>query len=229
MIRRDYILRIIEEFIGAIHHVLNLSSKGRYDAAHEEIERSLQELIHLNSDGALAATEAELVARMQILSVDEDWRARCLIVATMLAAEGDIRRHGPDVDASYPFYLRALHLAMLAHSRDEDKGDGSQPEWPDSLLSVEYATSKLDDYLLPFDTQIALLDFYRAGENLAKAEDLLFTWLDEQPGNEALRRYGVELYEELLAQPDDMLANAGLPRGEVEDGLKELRVRKVGG
>ena len=226
MIRRDYILRIIEEFVGVIHRVFNLTSRGQYDAAHDEIERALHELIHFDSDAALRATEQELVARMQILSVDEDWHARTLVVATLLAAEGDIRRHGDDVDAGYPFYLRALHLALLGHRLDgRPERRTERPDWPDDLLSVDYATSKLDDYLLPLATQVALLGHYCERGDLAKAEDLLFTWLDEAPGNAELLEHGIELYQSLLTQPDDELEAAGLPRPEVEQGLADLQTR----
>ncbi len=217
MIRRDYLLRIIEEFVGVIHRVLGLTERDQYEAAHAEIEGALQELIHLDSDAALLATEQELLARMQILSVDEDWHARCLLVATLLAAEGDIRRSGLDADAGYPFYLRALHLALIGHR--EPRAD-----WPDALLSVEYATSKLDDYRLPPETQLALLDYYRTGGDYAQAENLLFTWLDEQPSEELIQD-GVEFYQTLLSLPDDELAAGGLPRGEVEEGLADLQAR----
>ena len=230
MIRRDYILRIIEEFVGVIHRVFNLTSRGQYDAAHAEIERSLHELIHFDSDAALRATEQELVARMQLLSVDEDWRARCLVVATLLAAEGDIRRHGRDVDAAYPFHLRALHLALLGRSPDTHKAEQEdersvQPDWPDDLLSVEYALSKLDDYVLPLETQLALLAHYQAAGDYAEAENLLFTWLDEQPGNAALLHRGIAFYQSLLEQSDSDLAMRGLPRAEVQEGLADLQAR----
>lgn len=232
MIRRDYILGIIEELVGAIHRVLNLTTTAQYEAAHEEIERSLRELIGLDSDTTVRLSEQELIARLKILAVDEDWHLRCLLVATLLAAEGDIRARGRDGDAGYPFHLRALHLAILGRSIDsQDSSQVDMHSWPDVLLTVEQATAKLNDYRLPLETQITLLRHYHAQGKYAKAEDLLFAWLDEAPNeapDEALIEGGTALYQSLLEQPDSVLEAGGLPRVEVEEALADLRARLSG-
>jgi uncharacterized protein YuzB (UPF0349 family) len=65
----------------------------------------------------------------------------------------------------------------------------------------------------------------RIGE-FAKAEDGLFAMLDAEPDNERLVEFGCAFYRRLLAQSDTKLNEANLPRGEVEEGLKEIEARK---
>ena len=65
-----------------------------------------------------------------------------------------------------------------------------------------------------------ILHYEREGA-YADAEDMLFELIDA--GHPELIPQGIELYERMLAKPDDELERGKLPRDEVEDGLAQLR------
>lgn len=56
-------------------------------------------------------------------------------------------------------------------------------------------------------------------ERLCAAEDLLFDNLE--PGNEAHARLTLDFYGRLNALTDEALEAGGLPRGELEEGLRK--------
>ena len=78
---------------------------------------------------------------------------------------------------------------------------------------------------LPVRTHAMLMQHYERTGEFAKAEDALFAMLDAEPDNHAIAEFGITFYQRLLAQSDVTLNAAGLPRAEVEDGLKQLQSR----
>jgi hypothetical protein len=76
---------------------------------------------------------------------------------------------------------------------------------------------------LPFELTVLLWRFYEQNGDFARAENVLFELLEEYGVTETVIPHGVAFYERLLARSDFELSSGGLPRDEVEAGLRELR------
>jgi hypothetical protein len=79
---------------------------------------------------------------------------------------------------------------------------------------------------LPLATLARLMQHYERFGEFGRAEDALFSMLEQEPHNAALVDFGYSFYERLLRQTDANLEVGNLPRAEVEAGLAELQQRK---
>ena len=89
--------------------------------------------------------------------------------------------------------------------------------------SVEELRDALSDYVLPDGTSEMLVRYYEQIGAYAKAEDVLYDFLDTTEDCERVTDIGIGFYERLLDLSDAQLEAGGLPRDEVHAGLDELR------
>ena len=97
MIRRDFILRMIEEWGRALAHIRALRQGDRAQAAREAVDAECQKLTALGSAGILRLSDAELWARVSEGQLAQTVHLRTLAVVTLLreAAEIEERRSRP--------------------------------------------------------------------------------------------------------------------------------------
>ncbi len=95
---------------------------------------------------------------------------------------------------------------------------------PDIIPTVPAMWARLEaaDVALPSETHQALLDYYEQFDLYDTAEELLFEWVESEPGNSEAIEAGITFYERLLLKSVEELEDGGLPRDEVEAGLEEL-------
>jgi tetratricopeptide (TPR) repeat protein len=143
-------------------------------------------------------------------------RNKTLMLTTLLKEAGDVAAAQDRVEESRGCYLKALHLLLdtLAHSEVF--------EFPQFVPKVEALVIALQGSVLSVRTQAMLMQHYERTGDFAKAEDALFAMLDAEPDNDAIVKFGIALYQRLLAHSDSALTAANLPRAEVEEGLNEL-------
>lgn len=70
-----------------------------------------------------------------------------------------------------------------------------------------------------------LMRHYEATGQFAKAEDALFSILDDLGSDAEVIAFGRAFYERLLRRSDASLLAGNLPRGEAQQGLDELNRR----
>jgi len=223
MIRRDFILRMIEEFAQALARIRSLKRSQRSDEASDALDAEFK---RLTGDGAQAVarlSEAELLARLMQDGPTHLVRDKTFMLATLLNEVGEIAASENRMDESRECHLKALHLLLETLSR------GEVFECPEFLPKVEMLKEALRGTPLPPRTQAMLMQHHERTSEFAKAENALFALLDADPGNDAIMEFGVAFYERLLAQSDMALAEGALPRAEVEEGLKELQQRRKRG
>ena len=218
MIRRDYILRMIEEFMQSLSRLRALKQDQRWGEANEELDEEFKKLV---GDGAEAArlSESDLLTRLMQDGPTHLVPEKTLMLTTLLTQAGDVAAAENREAESRECYLKALHLLLEIHVRDDFF------ESPAFVPKVEMLHERLQGQCLPLRTLAALMQHYvRAGE-FAKAEDELFTMFEAEPNNDAIKDFGIQFYQRLQAQSDEALAAGNLPRAEVEDGLKNLQQR----
>ena len=220
MIRRDYILRMIEECIRALTRISSLKQGQRWNEASAELDVEFRKLIGDGAQAVAQLSETELLARLMQDGPTHALREKTLILTTLLKESGDVAAAAERMEESRDCYLKALDLLLDVLAR------GEAFEFPEFVPKVELLREVLAAAPLPVRTHALLMQHYERTGEFAKAEDALFAMLDAEPGNDAIVEFGITFYQRLLAQSDVALNEANLPRAEVAEGLKELQARR---
>ena len=220
MIRRDCILRMIEEFIRALVRMRGLRKAGRWDEAAQAVDLEFKKLLDGGASAVMQLSEKELLAQLSENDGTADVREKVFVVAALLSEAGEIADAQGRVEEGRKSYLKALHLVLetLAH--------GEAGELPEFVPKVEMLTQALQPTELPPRTQAMLMQHYERVGEFAKAEDALFALFEAEPDRDRVVEFGTAFYQRLLGQNDDALTAGKLPRQEVEAGLAELRASK---
>ncbi|MBI3851353.1 MAG: hypothetical protein HY298_13915 [Verrucomicrobia bacterium] len=222
MIRRDYILRMIEECIRALARINSLKKGQRWTEASEALDAEFQRLIGDGAQAVARLSETELLARLVQGEPTQVVRHKTLLLTALLKQAGDVAAAQDHPEHSRECYLKALHVLLDTLAR------GEVSDCPDFVPKVEMLVTALPPPL-PMRTHALLMQHYECTGEFAKAEDALFAMLDAEPDNDAIVEFGIAFYQRLLARSDAVLSQANLPRAEVEEGLKELCQRRKSG
>ena len=220
MIRRDYILRMIEEFMRVLSRINALKKGQQWQEAATTIDQEFQKLIGGGAQSVARLTETELLARLIQGEPTHAVREKTLILTTLLKEAGDLAATQGQAEESRSCYLKGLHLLLGALAERE------VAECPEFVPKVEMFIAALEPSPLPLETEAMLMQHYERLGDFAKAEDALFAMLELQPQNQRALDFGFAFYERLRGQSDAALAAGNLPRTELEAGLGELSRRK---
>ncbi|MBC8001027.1 MAG: hypothetical protein H7X97_00450 [Opitutaceae bacterium] len=221
MIQRDYILRMIEEFMQALARIRRAKQQKQWDEASGDLNTEFKRLIGANFQTALEMSETELLARIIRGEPTHLVRNKIFMLATLLKEAGDVALARDQTAEWQTCYLKSLHLLLDTVGRDDIF------ECPEFVPKVHLLTEALASTPLPTRTHAMLMQHFERTGEFAKAEDSLHAMLEADPENSGIVEFGVAYYQRLLGQSDSMLAGGGLPRFEVEEGLKELRHRRI--
>src|SRR5580693_3915806 len=108
MQRKDYILRVIHEFLDALLRVFNLREAGQYDDALKEIEDACQKYLGLNAQ-LIAVASDSLLLSLLTLGDRLDTR-KCLFLAKLLNEQAQVFELKGEQQKSLWSYTRALSL-----------------------------------------------------------------------------------------------------------------------
>ena len=218
MIRRDYIIRMIEEFAAALRRLRALKNQGQAAEALILTEQEFKRITGLDSEALLKLSETELLARLIESEPLHAVREKVFFLTTLLAEAGEIAATQGRMEASRACYLKGLHLLLDSLSRSDAF------EQPEFVPKVELFVSVLDE--MPAQTYAMLMEHYERTGQFAKAEDALFAILEGHVNNDYALNFGISFYERLLGRRDTELQDGNLPRTEVESGLQDLRDRQ---
>jgi len=219
MIRRDYLLRMIEQCVQALTRILDLARRGELDLARTEVNQAMRELAGLDLARIQTLSDAELIAHLLQGEPTQILRQKCMLLVALLHQAGELAATQGKTSESQACYLKALNLQLDVLLRD------SSFDFPEFVPRVEAVLGALQPESVPPPTTAALMQYYERTGQFAKAEDALYTLLDSQTPSPPLVEFGIQLYQRLLRQTDEALEAGNLPRVEVEAGLAELKSR----
>ena len=196
MIRRDYILRMIEEFMRVLSRINALKKGQQWQEAATTIDQEFQKLIGGGAQSVARLTETELLARLIQGEPTHAVREKTLILTTLLKEAGDLAATQGQAEESRSCYLKGLHL-LLGALAEREVG-----ECPEFVPKVEMFTAALEPSPLPLETEAMLMQHYERLGDFAKAEDALFAMLELQPQNQRALDFGFAFYERLRGQSD---------------------------
>ena len=221
MIRRDYILRMIEQFLQLLTKIQGLKKQGQWQQAAGTLDEEFKRLTGVGPVALSRLSETELLASLVKDEPTHVLREKSLLLTRLLQEAGEIAAAQNQPEESRACYLKGLHLLLnLVHEGDSD-------EWPDYLPRVEMFVAALQPSRLPLSTQAMLMQHYERTGQFAKAENALYAMLELEPSQAQIVEFGISFYERLLTLSDGRLSEGDLPRAEVETGVAELRARKM--
>jgi hypothetical protein len=219
MIRRDYIIRLIEEFAEALARIRALKNDRQFEQAAFLTEKEFKRVTGIDSDALLKLSETELLARLIETEPLQAVREKTFFLTTLLKEAGDIAAAEGRAADSRECYLKGLHLLLDSLAR------GDALEQPEFVPKVDIFVAALDE--IPTQTSALLMEHYERTHQFGKAEDALFAILDGDVDSDLALDFGISFYERLLGRSDIQLTEGNLPRAEAETGLQELRNRKA--
>jgi hypothetical protein len=221
MIRRDYILRQVEQFVAMLAKIAGLAKNEQWQEASSSVVGEIQRLTGVAGPEVLKLSETELLARLIQGEPTLLVESKAFMLATLLKTSGDLSAGQGRLEESREYYLKGLQLLLDTFGRNE------VTERPDFVPTVEAFLTGLRDAPLPLPTGVLLMRHYERIGEFAKAEDVLFGMLDLEPASVELLEFGAAFYRRLLELKDDVLGAGNLPRAEVQTGLDEINRRKT--
>jgi hypothetical protein len=219
MIRRDYILRMIEEFIRMLSRINSLKRGQQWQEASGIAEEEFRRLVGTDAVNAAQLSDTELLARLIKGEPTQAVPEKKLMLATLFKEVGDLGSSRGRLEEGRSFYLRSLQLLLDTIASEE------RLDWPDFVPRVDALVAALKDSPLSLETQARLMQHFERMGEFAKAEDCLFAMLELEPRNPRLLEFGISFYQRLRSQSDAALFAGNLPRAEVESGLAELTIK----
>jgi hypothetical protein len=219
MIRRDYILRMIAEFLEVLSRLRSLKQEQLWREAQSTVEEQCRRLVGSDVLEVARSSETDLLARLIQGEPTQVVRDKVLMLTRLLKEAGDIAVGEGRAEDSRALYLKGLHLLLYAFSQ------GDAIDWPDFVPRVEMFVAALGDGTLPLATQAGLMQHYERTGQFGRAEDAFFRMLESEPDRPGLAEFGIAFFERIRGQSDAALAEGNLPRAELETALEELRGR----
>lgn len=217
MIRRDYLLRMIEEFARALARLRRRKEAGDWSGAGQMIEEELRGLFGGTRECLLQFSESELLARLLAGEPTASVRDRTLALAALLKEAGDIAVAEERPQEARIFHLKGLNLLLHALAVNDPA------ELPEFAPTIELFRTALGEEGLPTRTEALLMMHYERLGAWSLAEDSLFRLAAADPDNDAVYDLGAEFYARLRGKDDETLVRGDLPRGELEEGFAELQ------
>lgn len=208
VIKRDYLLRLVDQAVRLIHAMLGLVDLRRYPESLQMLNEGYRQFFGMDSDTIMRLPLNYL--REQLGNDAEGTR----IMAGLLEAEGDVLLLMENEAAAIARWERGISLLLEAEA---ERWMIILPELPTTIDSL---ARRLRPYTLAPDLTAALFRYYATTDHLATAENYLWEWLDSGEGN---AEEGKRFYERLMGLEDDILEIGGLTRAEVETGYQVVR------
>jgi hypothetical protein len=215
MLKRDYILEMVEQLAHAIAQVRFLRQSARYEEAYQEIDNTCRQFFGLDV-GTLGMFGEEDIVALLAKTGDPDM-GKAIVAADLLKELGEVYSDSGEPDRGYDCYLRSLGLYLAA------SGNERAVAAFDLRSRIDRALELASAWELPASLSRRLIGYYESCGAFAEAEDLLFDLIEN--GEEDSVGDGIAFYRRLADRPDDELTRGNLPREELEEGLQELLKR----
>jgi hypothetical protein len=216
MIRKDYILRMIEELAQRLGRIRRKMDEAEFPEAGVELDEAFQTMVGTGADAVGRLSETELLARLTLDGPTQMVKEKTLMLIALLQQAGELRVAEGREEAGEACWLKALNLLLTVERQDFDL------EMPEFVPKIDLLRDELREAVLPLETLAALWRHHERTGEYARAEDALSDLLAAQPDNAELRSEAKLFYERLLRQSDYALEEGNLPRAEAEAGLAGL-------
>ena len=216
MIRRDYILRMVEELAQMLGRVVSLKDRQEYEQAMREIGLALAQL---EKTPAGDPNTAPLEHWLALCAKETAAHGPLLIaVADLLNEQGELLQLQNKVSESRRSQAIAIGLYVEAIL------GGHSFVSVELLDRIETLLARVSGTPLPASVLRRLLGYFEARGRFAQAENTFYDWLET--GDTDAATAGAAFYERLAGKTDAELERGGLPRAEAEQGRRDLQNKR---
>jgi hypothetical protein len=221
LVQRDYLLRLFEQMTQAITIMIGLREAGQPQDALKLMSESLLGLVGFDLNDIERIPAADLVGMVRLArsghaSPGEMVAGQLAVIAIVLKEAADVYDVLNDGDRRDVARLKALHLNLAVVT--EERVDIEQAH-----DAIPVLVEQLEEYVLPYDVTEMLWSYHEQTGDYARAENRLYELLELHEPDESILSEGIAFYERLQILADTELARGGLPRDEVEAGLREFK------
>ena len=213
MLRKDYIMRLIEQFVSVLARIVGLKKDGNLDEALEMIKKSGQQYFGLSPQLLESGSDIFLI---DLLKTGAEFDPnKCVLLARLLQEHAEVNERLGAVDRSLNSYIKALSLFLEALLSPKDiviEG---------AIERIGYLLRKLEGLDIPLHIQLKLFRYLELSGDYAQAENVL--WLIIESTDDEYLEEGIAFYERLLNKSDQELRRGNLPRAEVMEGLRGIK------
>ena len=221
MIRRDYILRMIEEFIQVLARINALKKGQLWQEADGAIDAEFKRLVGAGAQAVSQMSGTELLAKIIRGEPTQVVHDKARLLTTLLNQAGAVATAQNRLEEGRACYLKGLNLLL------ETMANSDTSDFPDFVPTVEAFVLALQGAPLPLSTQARLMQHYEQAGSFGKAEDALFAMLEAGPNEPKFLDFGIAFYQRLARQSDSNLSAGNLSRAEVNAGLADLERRRT--
>src|SRR5438128_9320581 len=145
MIRRDYFLRMIEQFMQVLARLKSLKQDQQWQQAAETLNDGFQQLIGSGAEAVAALSETELLAKLIQGEPTQIVRQKTFLLTSSLKEAGDVTAAQNRPAESRAAYLKGLHLLLQTLSQ------GEELDFPDFVPKVDAFVLALAGSPLPLE------------------------------------------------------------------------------
>ncbi|WDV45079.1 DUF6483 family protein [Clostridiaceae bacterium M8S5] len=214
MIKRDYIMDMIEQFTTFIARLMGLKKLNQFLKARQLIGEVYTSKLGVNEDIINSLMYNDLI---KIVSDMEDMDIeKCTLLAKLLKEDGKILIEQGKKEKGFNFLLKSLNIFLVIRLKNEYvKKVDFDAEITDVLNEVKL-------YELLDSTKHLLFKYYENNGDYALAEDILYQLLDAESYSKTIVSEGINFYNRLLDKTKCKLSAGNLPIDEVIEGKKYL-------
>ncbi|ANS75813.1 hypothetical protein AWM70_15480 [Paenibacillus yonginensis] len=209
MLRRDYLVRMIEDMTEAVGAIFGLKQQKKHTEALWEVDDLFKRHFRLNSQLLNSLSVKDIIDMFRLGDKVEADKLQSM--ARLMKEEGLIYLELNNSDEGLKRLMKALHLFIYSVFHGADKELWSVDKEVSGVLEA------IKGYRLPVETEKLLFRYEEQEQRFDKAEDCLFRLRKD---GEIGREEAAAFYERLLKLDDETLEQGGLPREEVLEGLE---------
>lgn len=211
MFQRDYFMRMIEQMTEAVGQIMNLRQGRKHEEALIFIDELLDKRFRLSSKLIRSLSDEDLMKVMTTNGILEADHLQA--IAILMKEEAELYSELGRKDESFFTYVKSLHLFLRLSLAD------AEPAIVEPRGQIKVLLERLSPYELPVPAKRLLMEWHEAEGHYDLAENVMYELLEDN----ALKLSEAEdIYRRMLLQHNERLEAGGLPREEIEQGLKAL-------
>jgi hypothetical protein len=216
MIRKDFVMRMIQQLSNFIAKIITNKNAQNYDEALRNIDSAFENILGLNFN-LLDTLSADDIAELLGISKDKPMGSmKCIVAARLLKEKADVQKASEKNDSYTQFYYqKALSLYLHGMLNIEH----TELDITTYFTDIEYIEDRLDSSLSA-ELTYKLFCFYRAYEKYDKAENWLFRSKASQYPD--ILNVGITFFKELTTIDEHKLRNGNMTKEEIEEGLADF-------
>lgn len=154
MIRQDYIMKMIEQFVKVLTKILFNKEEGNYQEAIVNIDSAFKNILGLDYNLLKVLSTQDIIAMLKISKDDPALNIRFVVIAKLLKERAELENMGED-ESSDPDYQKILSLYLEGILNNKDTEIDLSNYYSDV---IEIAKKAGDN--LPEDVRLNLKKFY---------------------------------------------------------------------